>query len=148
VHAGTGVQLFSGRRIGNHGRAAARFFRVQQFLVEKTRFYGAPCVTEVHPSACIHPRAWIAERGVRIGPDSVVEANAVIGRAVIVGSHVRIGAGSITTATAESVRRCEPSACCRNSGLKSALTAGWRLFFGFSGTYRQCTPISSPHVYL
>ena len=71
------------------------FFLVQKFLVERTRFYGVPLVTEIHPSARIHPRAWIAEQGVRIGPDSVVEANVVIDHAVIVGSHVRIGAGSV-----------------------------------------------------
>lgn len=71
------------------------FFLVQQCLVDRTRFYGAHLATVIHPSARIHPRAWIAEHGVRIGSDCVVEANVVIDHAVIVGEHVRIGAGSV-----------------------------------------------------
>ena len=63
------------------------FFHLQRFLVEQTDFYGAPVPTEIDSSARIHPRAWIAPLNVRIGCNTVIEAN------VSVGEHSSIGAG-------------------------------------------------------
>jgi UDP-3-O-[3-hydroxymyristoyl] glucosamine N-acyltransferase len=71
------------------------FFRLQQFLVEDTSFYGAPFPTEIHSSAQIHPRAWIATSNVRVGPNTVVEANVVIGEGSLIGAGVHVRAGSI-----------------------------------------------------
>ena len=71
------------------------FFRLQQFLVEKTDFYGAPFPTVVHPSARLHPRAWIASRNVRIGANTVIDANVSIDERTSVGAGVRIRAGAV-----------------------------------------------------
>jgi UDP-3-O-[3-hydroxymyristoyl] glucosamine N-acyltransferase len=74
------------------------FFHLQQFLVEETDFYGAPFPTEIHPSARIHPRAYIAERNVRIGPNTIVEANVVVGERSLIGAGVHIRAGAVLSA--------------------------------------------------
>lgn len=71
------------------------FFRLQQFLVEETDFYGAPFATVLHPSARIHPRAWIAPTNVRIGPNTVVEANVSVSERSSIGAGVRIRAGAV-----------------------------------------------------
>ncbi|MEO7143115.1 MAG: DapH/DapD/GlmU-related protein [Bryobacteraceae bacterium] len=71
------------------------FFRIQRFLVKETQFYGEPFATEIHSSAHIHPRAWVEQTNVRIGPDTVIEANAVIGRETIVGARAHIRAGAV-----------------------------------------------------
>jgi UDP-3-O-[3-hydroxymyristoyl] glucosamine N-acyltransferase len=71
------------------------FFRLQQFLVEDTSFYGAPFPTEIHSSARIHPRAWIATSNVRVGPNTIVEANVVVGEGSLIGAGVHVRAGSI-----------------------------------------------------
>ena len=71
------------------------FFHLQQFLVEETDFYGAPFPTVIHPSARIHPRAWIAPDGVRIGPNTVVDANVSVGEGSLIGGGVHIRAGTV-----------------------------------------------------
>jgi UDP-3-O-[3-hydroxymyristoyl] glucosamine N-acyltransferase len=71
------------------------FFHLQRFLVEETDFYGAPFPTEIHPSARIHPRAWVAERNVRIGPNTTVEANVTVGERSWIGTGVYIRAGAV-----------------------------------------------------
>jgi UDP-3-O-[3-hydroxymyristoyl] glucosamine N-acyltransferase len=71
------------------------FFHLQRFLVEETDFYGAPFPTEIHPSARVHRRAWVAERNVRIGPNTTVEANVTVGERSWVGAGVHIRAGAV-----------------------------------------------------
>lgn len=71
------------------------FFHLQQFLVEETDFYGAPFPTVIHPSARIHPRAWIAPDNVRIGPGTVVEVNVSVGQGSLIGAGVHIRAGAV-----------------------------------------------------
>jgi UDP-3-O-[3-hydroxymyristoyl] glucosamine N-acyltransferase len=71
------------------------FFRLQQHLVEETNFYGESFATTIHPSARIHPRAWIAPNNVRVGPDTVIEANVSIDERSLIGSGVRIRAGAV-----------------------------------------------------
>jgi UDP-3-O-[3-hydroxymyristoyl] glucosamine N-acyltransferase len=71
------------------------FFHLQQFLVQETNFYGQPFTTEIDPSARIHPRAWIAPHNVRIGANTVVEANASVDRGCIIGAGVHIRAGAV-----------------------------------------------------
>lgn len=71
------------------------FFQLQQFLVEETQFYGARFPTVIHPSARIHPRSWIASHNVRIGPDSVVEANVSVDERSSIGAGVHIRAGAV-----------------------------------------------------
>jgi UDP-3-O-[3-hydroxymyristoyl] glucosamine N-acyltransferase len=71
------------------------FFHLQQFLVEETQFYGATVPTAIHPSARIHPRAWIAPNNVTIGPGCVVDANAVIDERTTIGAGVHVRAGAV-----------------------------------------------------
>jgi UDP-3-O-[3-hydroxymyristoyl] glucosamine N-acyltransferase len=71
------------------------FFRLQQFLVERTEFYGAPFPTVIDPSARVHARAWIAPRNVRIGAGTVIDANVSIDEHTLVGANVRIRAGAV-----------------------------------------------------
>jgi UDP-3-O-[3-hydroxymyristoyl] glucosamine N-acyltransferase len=70
------------------------FFELQQ-LLEQTDFYWTPFPTQIDPSASIHPRAWIADQNVRIGPGTIVEANAVVGERSIIGAGVRVRAGTV-----------------------------------------------------
>jgi UDP-3-O-[3-hydroxymyristoyl] glucosamine N-acyltransferase len=71
------------------------FFQLQRFLVEKTDFYGAPVPTEIDSSARIHPRAWIAPLNVRIGSNTVIEANVTVGERSSIGAGVHIRAGAV-----------------------------------------------------
>jgi UDP-3-O-[3-hydroxymyristoyl] glucosamine N-acyltransferase len=71
------------------------FFHLQQFLVEDTDFYGAPFPTVIHPSARIHPRAWVAPHNVRIGPHAVVEVNVSVDEGSLIGAGVHIRAGAV-----------------------------------------------------
>lgn len=77
------------------GEPKLAFFRLQRFLVEETDFYGDPLPTEIHPSARVHPRAWIAPQNVTIGPLTVVEANVSIGERSWIGAGVHIRAGAV-----------------------------------------------------
>ncbi len=70
------------------------FFQLQQLLVE-TDFYWSPFPTEIHPTARIHPRAWIPEQNVRIGAGTTIEANAVVGERSKIGAGVQIRAGVV-----------------------------------------------------
>lgn len=59
------------------------FYSLHNFLAA-SGYYATPGETSIHVSARIHPRAWIDERGVVIGPNCVIEANA----AVLAGSRL------------------------------------------------------------
>ena len=87
--------LFSGKA----GLAVApdprlAFFELHNRLVD-AGFYWEDFDTAIHSSARIHPRAWIASRNVRIGPDTIVGPGAVIEERVLIGSGVRIGPGTV-----------------------------------------------------
>ena len=71
------------------------FFHLQKFLAEETDFYGVPFPAEIDRSARIHPRASIAPRNVRIGPETIVDENAVIGEGTSIGGRVHIRAGAV-----------------------------------------------------
>jgi len=82
------------------------FFYLQQFLVEQTEFYGAPFPTEVHSSARIHPRASIASHNVKIGPNTIVEANVVVGEHSSIGADVHVRAGAVLGSEGFQSARC------------------------------------------
>lgn len=71
------------------------FHRIHAHLALKTAFYWTDFKTEIHSSARIHPRAVVAKRNVRIGPGTVVEANATIDERCIIGAHVTIRSGAV-----------------------------------------------------
>ena len=82
------------------GLATAReprlaFFCLQQYLVGRDGLLLDEGSSAIHPSARIHPRAWIAEHDVSIGPNTLVDANAVIGERTQIGAGVHIRAGAV-----------------------------------------------------
>jgi UDP-3-O-[3-hydroxymyristoyl] glucosamine N-acyltransferase len=70
------------------------FFDLQQLLAE-TEFYWNTFATEIHPSARIHPRAYVAPVDVKIGAETTIEANVVVGERTLIGSGVTIRAGTV-----------------------------------------------------
>ncbi len=71
------------------------FFELHNHLARHTDFYGTDSATEIDPTAEIHPRAWVAEKNVRIGPYTVVEPHVTILERTSIGSHVRLRAGAV-----------------------------------------------------
>jgi UDP-3-O-[3-hydroxymyristoyl] glucosamine N-acyltransferase len=71
------------------------FFDFHNHLAQHTEYYWSDFPTKVAKTAKIHPRACIAEKNVRIGPGTVVEANATIAERCIIGASVVIRAGSV-----------------------------------------------------
>lgn len=70
------------------------FFLLQNALAA-TDFYGVRKMSQISPSARIHPRASVAETGVEIGADVLVGANAVIGSGCRLASGVVVQAGAV-----------------------------------------------------
>jgi len=71
------------------------FFQIQRHLVQETDFYWTRFGSEVHSSARIHPRAYIAELNVRIGPNTMIDANAVVAERTLIGAGVHVRAGAV-----------------------------------------------------
>jgi UDP-3-O-[3-hydroxymyristoyl] glucosamine N-acyltransferase len=71
------------------------FYEVHEYLFRRTEFYWKDFESEVSPEARVHPRAYVAERNVRIGARSVVEPGAVILERAIIGEDVFVGAGAV-----------------------------------------------------
>lgn len=70
------------------------FIRLHIWLYEKG-FYWTSFTSRIADSARIHPRAWIAEQDVEIGPRVVIGPNAVIMERSVIGSDSIIGPGTI-----------------------------------------------------
>ncbi len=79
--------------IHDHPRRA--FFDLHNHLARSTTFYGRHGQTDIHSSARIHPAAHVAETGVRIGEDVVVEAGVQLMPGVKVGVRTVIRAGAV-----------------------------------------------------
>jgi UDP-3-O-[3-hydroxymyristoyl] glucosamine N-acyltransferase len=69
------------------------FFELHNRLARETSLYWTDFPTEIHPTAQIHPRAFIAERNVRIGAGTLVEPDVTILERVIIGANCRIRCG-------------------------------------------------------
>lgn len=54
------------------------FFQLHNYLASETDFYWSSFPTEIHPSAIIHPKAFINPTDVRVGPRCRIEANATL----------------------------------------------------------------------
>jgi acyl-[acyl carrier protein]--UDP-N-acetylglucosamine O-acyltransferase len=70
------------------------FFELHNHLAVTDGFYWSDFDTEIDPSARIHPRAFVAERNVRIGPGCVVEPHATILERVVLEGGVTVRSGS------------------------------------------------------
>jgi UDP-3-O-[3-hydroxymyristoyl] glucosamine N-acyltransferase len=71
------------------------FFEFHNYLARHTSFYGSDFPTEIAPDARIHPRAYVAEKNVRIGPRVIVEPNATILGLSILEEDVIVRAGTV-----------------------------------------------------
>jgi UDP-3-O-[3-hydroxymyristoyl] glucosamine N-acyltransferase len=95
IPAGIGVAIAS--------RPRRVFTTLHNAIVAETDFYGRSSPSVADPTARIHPRAFIAGENVRIGPEAIVEANAVIqsgcalGRGVVVRSGAVLGGAGFQT---------------------------------------------------
>lgn len=75
------------------------FFEIHNHLAMETDFYGRGFASIIHESAWLHPRCWIDEQNVLIGPRVTVGPNAsILGRAVL-GEGTVIHAGAVIGAT-------------------------------------------------
>lgn len=70
------------------------FYKMHNYLA-KTSFYWKDFPTQIAGSAKVHPTALIAKKNVRIGPDTVIEANAIIPERCLIGRGVKIMAGVV-----------------------------------------------------
>jgi len=71
------------------------FFEIHNRLATETSFYGTDAPSTIHSSARLHPRCWVDERNVVIGPQVTVGPNAsILGRAVL-GAGTVVHAGAV-----------------------------------------------------
>jgi UDP-3-O-[3-hydroxymyristoyl] glucosamine N-acyltransferase len=71
------------------------FFDLHEHLRRETSFYGRRGATRVAPTARVHPTSFVAESGVDIGHDVVVEPHVTILEGVAVGAGSVIRAGVV-----------------------------------------------------
>lgn len=71
------------------------FHRLHNYLALHTSFYGTDFDSEIDPTAHIHPRAFVSERNIRIGPGVRISANATVVGRCTVGSGVTIHPGVV-----------------------------------------------------
>ncbi|HWB84098.1 MAG TPA: glycosyltransferase [Bryobacteraceae bacterium] len=70
------------------------FFEIHNYLATETEFYGRDFASVIDQSAQLHPRCWVDEKNVVIGPGVIIGPNAsVVGR-------VQVGAGTVIQAGA------------------------------------------------
>lgn len=76
----------------------AAFYGLHNALA-RTDFYWTPFPTEIHPTATVHPRAYVAEWNVRIGARCVIEPMATILERSILDEDVIVRAGTVVSGT-------------------------------------------------
>lgn len=91
---------FSGRLDAVSGVACSpsprpAFWRLHNHLAEHTQFYWEDFPSEIHPTAKVHPRAYVADQNVRIGAGTVIGPNASIEERSLIGASVVIHAGAV-----------------------------------------------------
>lgn len=84
-----------GAAVATAASPRAAFYGFHNFLATETAFYWQDFPTEIDPTARVHPRAFVAERNVRIGPGCVVEPNATILERVLLAEGVVVRAGCV-----------------------------------------------------
>jgi UDP-3-O-[3-hydroxymyristoyl] glucosamine N-acyltransferase len=108
-------------------------------------FYWDDFPTVIHPSAKVHPTAWIAERNVRIGAASEINPNATVLERCLGGENVVVGAGGVLGGVGfQTVRSAEPMIEMSHAG-GLLVESGARILPGAilaTGVFRQNTVIS------
>jgi len=83
----------SGIAIADNPRKA--FYELHNYLAEKTDFYWTDFPSEISDEAVIHPKAYIADRNVRIGRGSIIEAGVTVLERSLIGEDVVLRAGCV-----------------------------------------------------
>lgn len=73
----------------------AMFYRIHSYLLHQTTFYGEPFATEISPTARVARTAHVAEKNIRIGARSVVEAGAILYGGTLIGEDVVVRSGAV-----------------------------------------------------
>ena len=84
----------SGLALGVCSAPRLAFATIHNELARR-EFYWEPFETVIDPLAQVHPTAWIAERNVRIGPQTTIGPRATILERCMVGTGAVIGAGAV-----------------------------------------------------
>jgi UDP-3-O-[3-hydroxymyristoyl] glucosamine N-acyltransferase len=69
------------------------FFEFHNYLATKTDFYWKDFPSEISEEAIIHPKAYIADKNVRVGRGTVIEPGVTILERTIIGEDVILRAG-------------------------------------------------------
>lgn len=86
-------------------RPGPAFYALHNHLATRTGFYWRDFASEVAPTAEVHPRAFVAERNVRVGPGCVIEPGAVVLDRSILGEGVVVRAGAVIGAHGMETKR-------------------------------------------
>lgn len=73
----------------------AAFYRIHEYLARSTDFYWTDFPTEIHPTARVDPRAYVAPKNVRVGSGVVIEPHATVLERVFIGEGAIIRAGAV-----------------------------------------------------
>lgn len=75
------------------------------YQLDDNGFYEHDFANEIHPDAVISPHAFVADRSVKIGAQTVIGPNATILEHVVIGDRCRIGPGTVVGARGFEVRK-------------------------------------------
>lgn len=70
------------------------FYKIHNYLA-KEHFYWKDFFSQIDKSAKIHPKALVAKKNVRIGANTVIEANVVVPERCLIGKNVHIMSGVV-----------------------------------------------------
>jgi UDP-3-O-[3-hydroxymyristoyl] glucosamine N-acyltransferase len=90
---GKRLEHIPGLAVSSNPRLA--FFILHNYLVRHTDFYWTDFPTKIDKTAQIHPHAYIAEKNVQIGPDTIIGPNVTISERCLIGSEVVIRPGVV-----------------------------------------------------
>jgi len=87
-----------------HGLAVSEnprrsFYAIHNHLASTTSFYGDDAATSIHPSARVHPRAYIDERNVHVEADAVIGPQTTVLEGSRIGRGARVEAATVVGAT-------------------------------------------------
>ena len=71
------------------------FYRIHEYLLNYTTFYGSNKQNVISPSAKIHESCWMDGNNIRIGKNTIIGPNVCIYRNTVIGNNVEIKANSV-----------------------------------------------------
>lgn len=80
-------------------RPKRAFFELQNALVRSTRFYAHSGESILHPSAAVHPAAWLSPEGVRLSAQVRIGPKAVVFDGCSIGERAEVRAGVVLGGT-------------------------------------------------